>query len=170
MTGGVAARLLRRAEAIADNLAGGLLFLLMMITLLDVTGRNIFGRPLAGATELSQILLPAVVFLLCPSVAYRGLHIAVDLIDPFSGPRLRAFQHVLGCICSAALFGIVARYEWMLAGRAMSYGDVTPMLGIPIGLVLYGIAALAFLTAFVTFLMIFAKKPFLSSGSEGVSA
>ena len=68
---------LRAALAV---LGGVLLMALMGMTVTDVIGRYLFNAPLRGATELTELLLAAVVFLGLPAVALADEHVTVDLV------------------------------------------------------------------------------------------
>ena len=70
-------------ERIANAIASMMLFLLACITLIDVIGRNFFSSPLAPATELTEVALVVITFLLYPQIAFRNEHITVDLLDFF---------------------------------------------------------------------------------------
>lgn len=133
----------KRLETIAGILAACLLFILMMVTFIDVVGRDFFNRPLTGASELTEVTLAALVFLMLPSVAARQEHIVVDLIDILKSHFLAIVQQVLTAIVGVALFGIISWRLWILGGMATRYGDATPTLGIPLAGVIYTMAVLA---------------------------
>ena len=130
-------------ERTVGILGSVLLFALMILTFVDVVGRSMFNRPLAGASELTEVLLAVIIFLMLPIVAYRGQHIAVDMIDGVIGRRMRAALDVLSAIACAGFFGLVAWRMWVLGDRALSYHDASPILGIPYAPVLYGVAVLS---------------------------
>ncbi len=136
-----------KIEKIVGIAAASLLFLLMMVTLVDVTGRSLLNSPLFGATELTELLLVSMTFLIYPIIAIRQKHIVIDLIDGITGPVLRMLQTMLTAMIGAGIFGIMAWRLWILADRAMSYGDATASLRFPTGPVYYGMAVFAAITA-----------------------
>ncbi|MCV0394911.1 MAG: TRAP transporter small permease [Rhizobiaceae bacterium] len=138
--------MLKKIEKIIGVLAACLLFILMLFTFIDVIGRNVFNRPLVGASELTEVTLAAIIFLLLPSVAFRQEHIVVDLIDVIAGDLLNFVQRVLTALFGGAVFGITGWQLWVLGGKAAGYHDATPSLGIPLAPVLYGMSMLAFVT------------------------
>lgn len=143
-----------RIESIVSGVAATLLFLLMFVTLVDVLGRYLFNSPLLGATELTEVFLVSITFLLYPVVALHEKHIVVDLIDHWSNPVLRAFQAVVTALIGALLFGIVAWRLWILGWRSVEYRDITPGLGLHIGWVFLFVAILSGVTALVYLYML----------------
>lgn len=129
--------------------AGGTasLLALMGIVFADVLGRNLFNSPLPGGTEVAEVLLGLMVFVLYPVLARRGGHIVVDLLPV---PRAaKAAQRMLAGSVGALLFGIVAWCCGRQALRSAGYGDASAILGIPTAWVLWGMAVLAGLSALV---------------------
>ncbi|MGV6871959.1 TRAP transporter small permease [Pseudochelatococcus sp. B33] len=142
----------RRIEKIIGIVASILLFALMLITFLDVLGRNAFSRPLPGASELTEILLAVVIFLMLPQVAIRNRHIVVDLVESMINNRTRIFLDMFAALASAIFFALVAWQMWALGTKAFGYGDATPTLHIPLGPILYGVAILSAINA-IAFLL-----------------
>ena len=133
----------KRIERAAANLSAILLFVLMLITFIDVLGRNILNRPLNGASELTEIILALVIFLMLPHVTMRNQHIAIDLIENVVSPKVLAAFDMLASILTAMMFFVIAWQSWILANNAMGYGDKTATLNMPVGPVLYGLAILS---------------------------
>lgn len=137
-------RALEGAAAIA-------LLLLMLLVLVDVGGRNLINKPVPWATEVLEIIVGAMIFLLYPVLALEGGHITVDLIQ--FRPAILKVQRVLGAVVGAALFSIICWCLGRQAARALGYGEASSMLGIPLGWVLgamcflAGLCALAFLVS-----------------------
>lgn len=126
-----------------------LLLVLALMTLVDVIGRNFLNAPLAGAAEVSELILVGVTFLLYPLVAYRQQHIAVDLFDTFTGPRIRRFQQILAGLLGAVLFALIAYRMWTHADRLVGYGDVTNYLKIPVAYAYYFMSVMSGITTIV---------------------
>jgi len=126
---------------------GIMLLICAFLTLADVAGRNLLNAPLRGATEVTEILLVGIVFLLFPRIAWRDSHLAVDLLDNLLGRFLRRVMAVVAALLGAGLFAAMAYRLWFLAERVARFGDVTPSLRLPISPVYTGMAVLAALTA-----------------------
>src|SRR5699024_10106075 len=81
------------------------LFLLMVLTCVDVVGRYFFSQPLIGATELTEISLSLVIFTAIPVITWRGGHIVVDLIDGIAPPLiLRLLAWFSTCIITLSFY------------------------------------------------------------------
>ena len=139
-----AVRLLEAGGALA-------LLLMMLLVLVDVAGRNITNTPVPWSTEVLEILVAAMVFLLYPVLALDHGHITVDLIQV--RPALNRVQRLLSSVIGSALFALIAWCLGRQAVRAFGYGEASPVLGIPLGWVLAslsvlgGICALAFIVS-----------------------
>ena len=123
------------------------LLALVFIVFADVLGRNLFNSPLLWGTEAAEVLLALMVFVFYPLLARRDGHIVVDLIPV--PRRLRVLQRALAGGVGALLFGIVAWCCARQALRSASYGDASAVLGLPTAWVLWGMAALAAVSALV---------------------
>ena len=126
---------------------GIVLLLTALLTLADVVGRNLLNAPVPGATELTELALVAITFLLYPRVAWRDTHIAVDLLDGFMGRIAQRLQLLLVAAIGTVAFGALAWRIWLLGERVTGYGDVTPYLRVPLGPIYYAMAILCALTA-----------------------
>lgn len=156
---------MRFFQGVVAIAAAVLIFSLMMLTLFDVVGRNILNHPVRGATELTEIGLVLLSFLLFPVVAARQRHIVADIADIFQSRILDALQLLLTAGLGFWFFALIARRMWMMAERSARYSDVTASLGIEIAPVLYVVAVLAGFGA-VCFLLplrglptVFRRKP-----------
>lgn len=147
---------MRSLQKLISLVAAVLLFGLMMLTVVDVIGRNIFNHPLRGATELTELFLVVLTFLLFPILALTSRHIVADVADVFGSRILDALQIILTAILGAGFFALVAWRLWLLASRSASYGDVTSTFGLPVAPILYfvavlsGFCALAFIPPLLT--------------------
>jgi TRAP-type C4-dicarboxylate transport system permease small subunit len=130
----------RLYSRITGTLAALVLLGMVLLTLFDVVGRNLLRQPVPGATELTEIGLVAVTFLLYPLIAYRQSHISVDLFDDFMHPLVRRILGVIGNLLGAAVFAVIAWQLWKQADRLMGYGDVTSYLRLPLGPIVYFMA------------------------------
>ena len=112
--------------------SAGVLFLMMLITAIDVVGRYVFNRPLPGGFEVTELLLAALIYCGLPLVSARREHIVIDTFDPFFSPRLkRALDMAAEVICAFALAG-AGYLLFRRALRVAEYGDTTNTLKIPL--------------------------------------
>jgi TRAP-type C4-dicarboxylate transport system permease small subunit len=88
--------------------AGGILLLLMAVTVLDVFLRYVFNAPLASAWEFTEFSMALIVFLGIAYCGWTGGHIAVDVFEKWlDRPSLR-FLPALIAFVGAALFALIA--------------------------------------------------------------
>lgn len=134
---------------ILGGLAAVILFILMMLTTVDVIGRYVFNSPLPGGFEVTELMMAALVFAALPAVTRREDHIVIDLLD-FIVPRPLVIprQIIVNLIC-AAVVGLWGWRTWLFGERLGGYGDVTEYLGLPLAPICYFIGALSFLTALI---------------------
>ena len=134
-----------------EGVSSIILFCLMVMTCIDVFGREVLNAPLDGATELTQLFLGIIVFAVLPVVCLREDHVSVDLLDrwfpkPLVHPRLVVLNLLM-----AVMMAVVCWRVWLIGALQADYGDTTEFLRIPLGpislfiAVLIGIAAIAFL-------------------------
>ncbi|MCW5668345.1 MAG: TRAP transporter small permease [Hydrogenophaga sp.] len=133
-TGGRTVRALEAIGAVA-------LLVLMVTVFIDVVGRNLFNAPLPWGTELLEMVLALMIFAIYPLLAIGFGHITVDLIQ--LPERMHKVQRVLGSAIGAVVFALIAWCMVRQALRAASYGEATPLLGVPLSWVLGGIGAMA---------------------------
>ena len=130
------------------------LFLMMCITAVDVAGRYLFNRPIAGGFELTEILLAALIYCGLPLVSARREHIVIDTFDPLFSQRLRRILDMVAeVVCAIALAGV----GWLIflrAGRVAEYGDTTSVLKLPLAPVVYLMAAMITIAAVIHLLLI----------------
>lgn len=142
-------RWIGRATGWLESLVAVLLFAMMAITFVDVTGRYLFARPLPGSTEIIQVLLAVAVGCALPSVTWRQEHISIGLFDSASpGPWERG-RRVVVALAGAVVFALLAALLWQHAGESAANEDVIGYLRLPVAPMVRAIAILSGATAFV---------------------
>jgi TRAP-type C4-dicarboxylate transport system permease small subunit len=117
-----------------------ILLLLMSLTFVDVVARYVFSRPLAGAFEMTELLLLVLIFAGLPLVTYSDEHAVMDFIDRPLGPRgTEVLQRLVQALCAAAM-GLLAWLVWLKADRIWAYRDATDVLRIVYGPFVYFMA------------------------------
>ena len=131
------------------------LFLMMMITAVDVAGRYLFNRPIAGGFELTEILLAALIYCGLPLVSARREHIVIDTFDPlFSRQLKRGLDMVAEVVCAVALAG-VGLLIFIRANRVAEYGDTTSVLKWPLAPVAYLMGTMILIACLIHLSLIF---------------
>ena len=130
-------------------IASVVLFVMMMLTAVDVVGRYVLNRPVPGAFELTEMMLAALIYCGLPLVSQRREHIVIDTFDQFMSRGVkRGLDIAAEVLCSASLFGLA----WLVFGRAarvLAYGDTTTVLRLPLAPVAYLMAAMLLATAVI---------------------
>ncbi|WP_425074793.1 TRAP transporter small permease [Sagittula sp. S175] len=151
---GGATRWLRGAIA---AICAVLLLAMMALTVADVLGRYLMNAPVPGATELTELMLAAVIFVGLPAASLDGDHVHVDVLT-IRLRRLarRVLAGVVGLV-SAGILGLVALRLWKIGDQIAGYNGITPTLKLPVAPVAYGVAVLAAVAAAITVLRVFER-------------
>lgn len=126
---------LTKALAVGETglnlLSALILFFLMFYVTAEVAMRYLFGRPLPGHLEASQLLIAPAVFLALAYVQARRGHVGMDILrDRLRGRTRRAVD----CFTDAIALATFAIITWFSLGNvllSLEVGDVTPTAYIP---------------------------------------
>lgn len=150
---------MKLVEKVVTIIAALALAAMMVIAVVDVGGRQLFGHPLRGASELTEICMMLVTFLLFPLVALRRMHIKIDLLEHLFSKSVLAFQTIVTGLLGAGIFALLAYQMWKTGMRSLGYGDVTMELETPIGLLFLTMAVFSGLTSVGFFASMFIRPP-----------
>lgn len=139
----------RRFGAALGFAASVILFVLMIVTFIDVISRYLFNHSLRGAFEGTELMLMLLIFAGLPLVSHADEHVTMDFIDLLLGPRGRAVVVRLAHLVCAATMFLLAWLIWLKAGKIAAYGDTTDVLGIAIGPFVYFMAAMIALSGLI---------------------
>ena len=145
-------------ERILGVCAAGFLFLMMLLTFVDVVGRKLFDAPVPGGFEITELMLASLIFLGLPLVTAANEHVCVDLFDAIVPERIKPIQNVLVSIIVIGAFAVLAWKMWGHAFRTYQYADTTAVLQIPYTPLVFLMALMATLTTLAQVLMLFANK------------
>jgi len=139
----------RLLEWLCGSLAALALFGIMILTLIDVTGRKAVSQSVPGSLEMTELLLVVVIFAGMPLVSLAGEHVVFDSLDPWLNPGVRRVQGLwVDACCAIGLFGI-AWVMWTMASQMAGYGETTAQLKLPKAPFVYGMSVLCAVTALV---------------------
>jgi TRAP-type C4-dicarboxylate transport system permease small subunit len=131
------------------------LFLMMLLTALDVVGRYVFNRPLNGAFEVTEMMLAALIYCGLPLVSQQRGHIVIDTFDTFMSRRVkRALDMFAEVVCSLTLGGI-GYLIFRRAVRVAEYGDTTSVLKLPLAPVAYLMGTMIIIACVIHLSLIF---------------
>lgn len=113
--------------------AGGLVLVALAILILyDIFMRFFFSRPFRGGFEMTEVAMSVIVACGLPFTAIKNGHVAVDLFAKvLDRPAFRWFNFSVNAAGSVMLF-LLAWQTGKHAISALSYGDVTNMMRIPL--------------------------------------
>ncbi len=146
-------------QKILGMVAATVLFLMMVITAIDVIGRYFFNKPLAGGFEITEMGLAVLIYCALPLVSARREHIVIDTLDVFMSKAVKTFLDRLSdTICFVALSG-VGYLLFRRAVRVAEYGDTTNVLLVPLAPVVYTMSVMIGIAALMHLVLIFVKHP-----------
>lgn len=151
-------------------LLAALVFAMMLLTFVDVVGRQGFNAPVPAGFEITEILMGYTVYLGLPLVCARREHITIGLLDHLFKGTVRRVQGVVLNLLLVALTLVWARELWIHAGKLAGQHEILMFLKIPIAPFVYAMCALTLLAA-VIFLVLALARPAdarATSANEGV--
>lgn len=125
------------------------LFLMMVLTSVDVFMRYVMARPVPGAFEVGEILMALLIFAALPLVSLRDEHVTVEFAGKVIPPAVLPYVDLLVHLFIGLLIAAAGWLLWERAPRIRQYGDVTTVLRIPIWPLLYVMGTLLMATAAV---------------------
>ena len=122
------------------GLAALVLFLMMLLTFVDVIGRYLLNAPVTGSFEIIELMVAALVFCALPLVTAREEHVTVDLFSHLLSARTEQTRAVVVGLLNAIILTAMAVKVWQKAAESARYGDQTAMLYWPTAPVFYFIS------------------------------
>jgi len=105
------------------------------VTVSDVFLKYVFNRPIVGAYDLVESLLPVVVFYGLPTMLLRRQSIVIDLIDHAVNPL---WVQILNAVSDFVVLGVLFAIALACispAWLAFDYGDRKLELGLPLSVI-----------------------------------
>jgi TRAP-type C4-dicarboxylate transport system permease small subunit len=121
--------LIGKTAQVCEYVSLGCLAVIATLIFVQILLRNFVSMAFAGIEEVARFAHIALVFLLVPLLFREGLHVNIDLVTQYAGPRLKraldAFAALLTVVyCS---FFLVSEYQFMAKNGSVP----SPGLGIP---------------------------------------
>jgi TRAP-type C4-dicarboxylate transport system permease small subunit len=130
------------------------LALMVPMTVADVLGRRLFGKPILGMLELTSLSLIIVSFLILAYCGIKGGHIEVEIITARFPKRMRSSVVAAVYILTTAMLGAVSWQLFLQAIRLQHTTQTSGLLRIPTYPFIY-IAALGSILLTLVYLMRF---------------
>lgn len=137
-----------RLEKFGALLAIVLISMLVIITFIDVIGRQI-GYPLSFAFEFTQMTVGLMFYVGLPLVTLRGEHIVVDVIPLRENGRAAALTNVFVNFLSAGIMAIATIQLWQQGATLSGYNTVLMFTRLPVAPFVYIMSVLAGVTVFI---------------------
>lgn len=139
----------RHLATLCGLLAALALFAIMVLTLVDVSGRKLLSASVPGSLELTELLMVIVIFAALPLVSIRREHVVFDSLDHILPAGLRKLQSMLVNLVCGALLMALAWLMWRTAGEFAQTGETTAQLKLLKAPFIYGMSVLCGLTGLV---------------------
>jgi len=104
------------------------MFLMMMLTVVDVSGRYFFNSPLTGTTEITIMLMVIVIFPALGWAATNRMHVRVVILSERLPRKVQRVLTITGFILSLCIFGIIT---WRCFLEASQVSKQTSLIHIP---------------------------------------
>lgn len=126
-----------------NALSGYVLFFMMLMITVDVTGRYLFASPIPGTLEFTEFLMVFVVFFSLSYVQLKKRHICVELVTQRLPIKVADGLAIVTLLVAALFFGLMAWQASLSAASAFEYREASegliqipiypPKLAIPFG-------------------------------------
>ena len=148
-------RPIRTASRVLAWVAGTALLCMVLVTVVDVFGRYLLGKPVTSGHALVQALVFVVVFLGLPLLSSMRGYMQVELLKTALPPALAlARERLIEGATAACLAAFGLQFLWQ--GRYYSYrGEFIEMLELPLAWFAYLGGALCLFAALLTILRLF---------------
>ena len=151
------ARMARLLDRTLGYLLAALVFVMMVLTFVDVVGRQAFNAPVPAGFEVTELLMGYTVYLGLPLVCARQEHITIGLLDHLFKGAARLTQGVV----LNGLFGVLTliwtREVWIHANKLASHNEILMFMKIPIAPFVYAMCVFTLLAAVVFFVLAWAR-------------
>jgi len=135
------------------------LFAIMLLTFIDVLGRDILNAPLPGGFELIELLMGIMLFAILPVLTASEEHVVVTLLDDVIPKGLRQLQRLAINLLSAVALAVLAWRLWDIAEKQSRYNDATMFLQVPLAPVAYFMAVASAVAALLALMLVVSLPP-----------
>lgn len=142
-----------------------ILLFMMVLTTVDVIGRDLMNAPLPSAYELTQLLMAASIFVALPLVTAGREHVTIAALDGFSSGAADRVRTLFINLVSAAVVGGLAWRLFLQGDRLAESGNVTMFLRAPLAPVAYGGSVLLAASALIFLVLAVLPRPAPSDGT-----
>jgi TRAP-type C4-dicarboxylate transport system permease small subunit len=125
-------RIIERVTEISHILGQSIAILMMFLVAADVFMRYIFGQSIAGALEVTELMMVLIVFWAIPYVELKEGHVRVELAISRFPPKIRWGAECVGTILGIGIFSLWVWQSFIRSLFLWQKGDVSGYLRSPI--------------------------------------
>ena len=125
-------KLLRRLDAFVthvenafNTIAGGLIFALMVLGVVQIVMRTLFSAPILGYIDFVELSMVGFAVLAIAYVQRVGGHVRMELLIQKLHGRSLWFFEILGCCLAIFIVAVLIPYSFDHFQRAFQFGDST---------------------------------------------
>ena len=139
-----------------SRIASVILFLMMLLTIVDVFLRKVFSRSLLGTVEVTEFMLVILIFFSLAQTEIFNSHVKVDLVVGRFNERVQGLTDMITQFVCFLISGLITWSTLVYSEKMRAIGEVSQDLWIPkyplIYIVAVGCAVLSF-TLLIKFFM-----------------
>jgi len=112
-------------KALIWIVSGALIFMILMIVV-DVSGRYIFNSPLPASVEITEIIMPLVIY---PALAYalaKRQHVSVSLVTDRLPPRARLAFEIFAYLMGLFFAVLITYWGWQEFWKSFVINEIKP--------------------------------------------
>lgn len=114
-------RALARLEAPLALISGIMVFMLMVLAVISVSGRNLFNRPLPGYVDWIELLMPLIAFLGISYTQRLGGHVRMDILVGRLRGRAMWLAEWVTTLVTLILILLLIWGSWSHVGRSFDW-------------------------------------------------
>jgi TRAP-type C4-dicarboxylate transport system permease small subunit len=156
----------QRLSGWLETLGAIALFAMMAITFVDIVGRSVLNRPLAGSTDLVQVLLLLTAGCMLPAVTLRGEHLSIGLFDNARLTTPERARRVIVATFVAVGFAALAALLWRHGGETATNQDLIGYLRIPVSPFVYALSMVCIASAVASVTLVLRAVRAVDSGPQ----
>lgn len=127
-----------RAETVINAIVRTLLYVamvilgaMMLLTVVDVSGRYLLNRPIVGSTEVTQVMMVTLAFFAIVWCTKTKSHIKLDLLTEYIPPAAQIISDIIFYLLGLGLFSFTAWQNFLMARDNWLAGYTSWVLNIP---------------------------------------
>lgn len=129
---GLLRRAIERLTYLFALAGGGVLLVLVNMSLISIVGRKLFSSPIRGDMELMEVGAAVAIAAFLPMCELRGNHLKADAFTMWAPRRVKLCLDWLAHLLCCAVALLLAWRTGLQMLDSKEYGDMTTLLAIPL--------------------------------------